>query len=97
MSGKLEYTKLDGEVAELLKKYFVTSFRPGYVSCKNVILPEYYQLFGDRIREMDIRDDDIWVCSFPKAGEFPILNALTFKILLPVILMKIKVFQRVVF
>lgn len=69
MSDKREYSKPDGESAELLNKYFLTKFRTGYVKCKDVVLPEYFRDFGDRIREMDVRFDDIWVCSFPKTGE----------------------------
>lgn len=68
MSGKLEYNKPKGESAELLNKYFLNKFRFGYVKCKDVVLPEYFTNFGDRIREMEIRADDIWVCSFPKTG-----------------------------
>ncbi|KAM7249597.1 hypothetical protein ACFE04_025403 [Oxalis oulophora] len=68
MSVKLKYDKPEGESAELLNKYFLNKFRSGYVKCKDVVLPEYFTQFGDRIREMEIRSDDIWVCSFPKTG-----------------------------
>lgn len=69
MSNKLEYCLPDGKSAELLNQYFLTKFRTGYVKCKNVVLPEYFKNFGVRIREMDIRSDDVWVCSFPKTGK----------------------------
>ena len=68
MSKSLEYGRPEGDVAEYLKEYFVTEFRTGYVKCKGFILPEYFRKFGDSIREMEIRPDDVWVCSVPKAG-----------------------------
>lgn len=67
---KLVYTQLEKESEEYLLKYFTTPFRTGYVKCKGCVLPEYFKDFGDRIKEMDIRDDDIWVCTFPKTGKF---------------------------
>jgi len=69
MSGSLVYEKPKGDVAEYLKEYFITDFRTGYVKCKGFVLPEYFRNFGDSIREMEIRSDDVWVCSIPKAGK----------------------------
>ncbi|XP_065211067.1 luciferin sulfotransferase-like [Planococcus citri] len=65
---KFTYENLDSETNDLLLKYFTTPFRTGYIKCKGYVLPEYFREFGDRIRQMEIRDDDIWVCSFPKTG-----------------------------
>lgn len=67
--SKLEYTNPSGQSAEYLSEYFTTPFRTGYVNCKNVVLPQYFTMFGDRIKDMEIRPDDTWVCSFPKSGE----------------------------
>ena len=69
-SGPLVYDQPKGDVAEYLQKYFTHDFRTGYVDCKGFILPDYFRNFGDSIREMDIRPDDVWVCSIPKAGKF---------------------------
>lgn len=69
MSQKLVYKELNGEATDLLNKYFVSCFRSGYVVCNDVVLPKYFQLFGDKIQKMNIRSDDIWVCSFPKTGK----------------------------
>lgn len=69
MSGSLVYERLDGKCAEYLKKYFTSFFRTGYVRCKGFVLPKYFENFGDRIRRMEVRPDDVWVCSVPKSGE----------------------------
>jgi hypothetical protein len=33
------------------------------------VMPVYFEKFGQRIQDMDVRDDDIWVCSYPKTGK----------------------------
>lgn len=64
----ITYTDLDDEVSNILSKYFVTSFRDGYVKANGVVLPTHFKKFGQRIQDMEIRDDDLWVCSYPKTG-----------------------------
>ncbi|KAL1449725.1 hypothetical protein WDU94_002205 [Cyamophila willieti] len=56
------------EIGKVLKSKFTSSFRTGYVRCKGVCMPEYYVEFAEDIINMDVRDDDVWVCSFPKTG-----------------------------
>lgn len=67
----LVYEKIEdkNECVKYLEKYFTSTFRTGYVKCKGFVLTEYFQNFGDRIREMEVRSDDVWVCSVPKTGE----------------------------
>ncbi|XP_022167669.1 sulfotransferase 1 family member D1-like [Myzus persicae] len=64
----ITYSTVDNEVSDILNKCFVTSFRNGYIKANDVVLPVYFKKFGQRIQDMDIRDDDIWVCSYPKTG-----------------------------
>lgn len=65
---KLVYNELEKDAEECFRKYFTTPNRNGYVNCEGCILPKYFVNIGDRIKKMDIRDDDIWVCSYPKTG-----------------------------
>ena len=58
----------DEEENELLQKNFTSEFRKGYVTIDGFCLPEYYETFADSIASMNVFEDDIWVCSFPKAG-----------------------------
>uniref|UniRef100_A0A8D8Q3E7 Uncharacterized protein n=1 Tax=Cacopsylla melanoneura TaxID=428564 RepID=A0A8D8Q3E7_9HEMI len=64
-----EFCSENGEIKQLLQSTFTNSFRKGYVRTREVCLPEYYKDFGDQILDMDVRDDDVWMCSFPKSGE----------------------------
>lgn len=60
---------VDGEMGELLLRTFTNYFRPNYVKVDGCILPENYKQFADAIENFEVRDDDIWVCSYPKSGK----------------------------
>lgn len=60
---------MDSRVSRILDESFVTEFRNGYVKVNGFVLPMYFKEFGQRILDMDVRDDDVWVCSYPKTGE----------------------------
>jgi len=68
MASTLEYKELKGHWAEYLQLRLTNVFRSGFISCNDCILPENFKSFGDRIQQLDVRDDDIWLCSFPKSG-----------------------------
>jgi len=70
----ITYSSVDNEVSDILNKCFVTSFRNGYIKANDVVLPVYFKKFGQRIQDMEIRDDDVWVCSYPKTGYLVDLN-----------------------
>ncbi|XP_058803922.1 luciferin sulfotransferase-like [Phymastichus coffea] len=59
---------VDDDLNRLLKEKFTSEFRTGYINVDGVCLPEYYAEFADAIENMQVYDDDIWVCSFPKTG-----------------------------
>lgn len=67
---KLVYESLDAESNQVLQQYFDISFRKAYVKCKGHVVPEYFQHLGDKIRQMDVRDDDIWMCTYPRTGQY---------------------------
>ncbi|KAI4491645.1 hypothetical protein M0804_003037 [Polistes exclamans] len=52
----------------ILKEKFTSEFRSGYVTVGDVCLPERYKHFAEEIENFEIRDDDVWVCTFPKTG-----------------------------
>lgn len=64
----ITYSDVDNSVLNILNECFVTSFRNGYVKANDVVVPVHFKKFGQRIQDMEIRDDDIWVCSYPKTG-----------------------------
>ncbi|XP_015111071.1 sulfotransferase 1C4 [Diachasma alloeum] len=53
---------------ELWEKFFNIEFTGKFFSVRGVRLPEHFTKFADEIENFEIRDDDVWVCSFPKAG-----------------------------
>lgn len=55
---------------KILNEKFVNLFRSGYVSVKGITLPERFKDFYKAIDNFEVFDDDVWVCSFPKTGEF---------------------------
>lgn len=64
MDSEIIVSKLKEEEVELIRKNFHQSFSlfNGYV------LPDEFESQMNKILNMDVKDDDIWVCSFPKAG-----------------------------
>jgi len=68
------YSSVDNEISEILDKSFDNTFRNGYIKANDVVLSASFKKFGQCIQDMEIRDDDIWVCSYPKAGYLVDLN-----------------------
>ncbi|XP_054263239.1 luciferin sulfotransferase-like [Macrosteles quadrilineatus] len=68
MPSVVEYTAVGGESEQLLDRYFLTVFRHGYLRCQGTVLPVYYRQFAQDILNLEIREQDVWVCSFPKTG-----------------------------
>ncbi|GLV32781.1 Sulfotransferase 2 [Carabus blaptoides fortunei] len=59
------YQKVEDEI---LNKSFLNEFRTGYIKMDNFVLPEYFKEFSDRVESFEVKNTDIWVCSFPKTG-----------------------------
>lgn len=60
---------IGGECGELLKKYFINDFRFGYKRYRGVTMPVSFEPYMDKIENLIVREDDIWVMSYPKTGE----------------------------
>ncbi|XP_043265450.1 luciferin sulfotransferase-like [Colletes gigas] len=58
----------DNDLNQILKETFTTEFRKGYITVNGVCLPERFNKFSQAIEDFEVRDDDVWVCSFPKTG-----------------------------
>ncbi|XP_076651410.1 luciferin sulfotransferase [Halictus rubicundus] len=58
----------DVDLDRILQEKFTNEFRKGYVTVNGVCLPKRYEEFAKAIEEFNVRDDDVWVCSFPKTG-----------------------------
>ncbi|XP_026674211.1 sulfotransferase 1 family member D1-like [Ceratina calcarata] len=61
-------TEENEDLDRLLKEKFTNDFRKGYVTVQGVCLPITYKRFEEEIENFEVKDDDVWVCSFPKSG-----------------------------
>ncbi|KAF5295480.1 hypothetical protein FQR65_LT10468 [Abscondita terminalis] len=54
----------------ILNKYFVSSLRSSFVEVgeHNICMPEYYKVYYQRIRDVEIREDDVFLAGFTKSG-----------------------------
>ncbi|CAH1999715.1 unnamed protein product [Acanthoscelides obtectus] len=64
MTARLTEEQLD----EILQRDFTSSFRRGYVKVKGFTMPKRFEELQDEIHNWDVRNEDIWICSFPKTG-----------------------------
>lgn len=54
---------------EVLRRDFTTVFRPGYITLKGVTMPQRFDELRKDIYDLEVSENDVWVCSFPKTGE----------------------------
>ncbi|XP_015111028.1 sulfotransferase 1 family member D1 [Diachasma alloeum] len=59
-----QFENSDEKWEELFKSHFQSNF----ITIKGVRFPEAFTKHADDIENFKVRDDDIWVCTFPKAG-----------------------------
>ncbi|XP_048510868.1 luciferin sulfotransferase-like [Athalia rosae] len=59
---------LKGDLVDLLYKSFYNSSDHGWVKLEGCVLPGHYKKFADVIENFEVRDADVWVCTFPKSG-----------------------------
>lgn len=75
---KMVISDKNEELDEILLKDFTTVFRPGYINVEGVTMPQRFAEMRDDIHNMEVNEDDVWVCSFPKTGTdfecFPYLS-----------------------
>lgn len=62
-------TPVEGSLGELLNKMCINQLLTGFIRVDGVILRENYKQIADAIENIEVHDDDVWVCSFPKSGE----------------------------
>lgn len=57
------------ELDDILQRDFTTIFRPGYINVEGVTLPERFSELKQPIFDLEVSENDVWVCSFPKTGK----------------------------
>lgn len=58
----------DQELDIILKKDFTNVFRSEYFQVKGVTMPRRFEEMQDDILKWDVKQQDVWICSFPKTG-----------------------------
>lgn len=56
------------ECGRILRDYFLSKFRKGYITMGGVTLPLRYSDMAEEILNWEVYDSDLWVTSFPKTG-----------------------------
>ncbi|KAJ1525374.1 hypothetical protein ONE63_010190 [Megalurothrips usitatus] len=78
-AAPMQFAAVDGDTGRHLAQHFAPVFRPGgYVRVTapaspsapgpGVAVPARFRELGPDIRALQVRDDDVWVVSFPKTG-----------------------------
>lgn len=56
------------DLDQILIDTFTNEFRKGYITVNGFSMPVGYSDLAETIENFEVKDDDIWVCSFPKTG-----------------------------
>ncbi|EEB17322.1 conserved hypothetical protein [Pediculus humanus corporis] len=66
--GRITYEKIEGEDGEKLDELFGIKDCLVEVNPGRVILPPDYKDIGERIMDLKVRKDDVWLISYPRTG-----------------------------
>lgn len=66
--GRITFDRLEGEEAAKLDELFGVKDCLIEVNPGRVLLPPEYQNIGERIVDLKVRPDDIWLVSYPRTG-----------------------------
>eukprot|EP00091_Calanus_sinicus_P018731 TRINITY_DN4383_c0_g1_i1.p1 TRINITY_DN4383_c0_g1~~TRINITY_DN4383_c0_g1_i1.p1 ORF type:complete len:192 (-),score=71.22 TRINITY_DN4383_c0_g1_i1:26-526(-) len=68
--SEFKHEELSDEEKGLLKQFFQTPPLDDYIRYPHgpVIMPRSYLEIADRIRNFEVKEDDIWIVTYPKCG-----------------------------
>ncbi|KAH1009130.1 hypothetical protein HUJ04_001540 [Dendroctonus ponderosae] len=52
----------------ILQKHFTNSFRKGHINVDGVTMPLRFRDMQKEIYNLNVHEEDVWICSFPKTG-----------------------------
>lgn len=65
----IKYNKIEGKYAEKLDSLFGIKDCLIEVNPGKVLIPPKYQELGERILNMTVRSDDVWLVAYPRTGK----------------------------
>lgn len=54
---------------EYISKYFKSPFHTGFTEINGHILTNSYRNIKEKVDNFNVRDQDVWIVTFPKAGK----------------------------
>lgn len=66
----LTFSKLDKETGAKLDRMFEKEDCMVEINPGRVILPADYMNIGQDILDMEVLEDDVWMCSYPRTGKY---------------------------
>lgn len=67
--GRITFDRLEGAEAAKLDELFGVKDCLIEVNPGRVLLPPEFKEFGERIVDLNVRPDDIWLVSYPRTGK----------------------------
>lgn len=65
----IKYNKVDENFSKKIDKLFGVENCLIEVNPGNVLLPPKYVEIGERIMNLEVRPDDVWLASYPRTGK----------------------------
>lgn len=56
------------DLDRILAEKYTNELRPGYQQYGDIFMLTSFPEYEERIRNFEVRDDDVWVASYSKAG-----------------------------
>lgn len=72
----LKFETLQGTFGEKADKYFGIEGSLVEVTPSKCLMPPQYKDIGDKILDAEVRDDDVWLISYPRTGMYFLLYVL---------------------
>lgn len=66
---QIKYDKVDENVLKKLDELFGVENCLIEVNPGNVLLPPKFEEIGERILNLEVRPDDVWLVSYPRSGK----------------------------
>lgn len=57
------------ELDKILQEKCTNTFRKGYVNIEGFTFPKRYEELKDQFDNLEVHEEDVWICSFPKTGK----------------------------